>query len=89
MTVAHSLGFPRIGARRELKFALEEYWAGRRTADELHQLARTLRRQNWQHQQDAGLDFVSVGDFSYYDQVLDTSALLGVVPQRFGASGRW
>lgn len=87
MTVAHSLGLPRIGARRELKFAIEEYWAGRRTADELHQLARTLRRQNWQHQQDAGLDFVSVGDFSYYDQVLDTSALLGVVPQRFGWRG--
>lgn len=87
MTVAHSLGLPRIGARRELKFAIEEYWAGRRTADELHQLARTLRRQNWQHQQDAGLDFVSVGDFSYYDQVLDTSALLGVVPQRFGWNG--
>ncbi|MFG1496102.1 5-methyltetrahydropteroyltriglutamate--homocysteine S-methyltransferase [Saccharospirillum sp. HFRX-1] len=87
MTVAHSLGFPRIGARRELKFAVEDYWAGRRSADELHQLARTLRLQNWQHQQDAGLDFVSVGDFSYYDQVLDTSALLGVVPQRFGWNG--
>ncbi|WP_108126470.1 5-methyltetrahydropteroyltriglutamate--homocysteine S-methyltransferase [Saccharospirillum mangrovi] len=87
MTVAHSLGFPRIGARRELKFALEEYWSGQRSAADLQQLARSLRLQNWQHQREAGLDFVSVGDFSFYDQVLDTSALLGVVPERFGWNG--
>lgn len=87
MTIAHSLGLPRIGAHRELKFTLEDYWAGRCTANELHALARMLRLKNWQQQQDAGLDFVSVGDFSYYDQVLDTSAMLGVVPQRFGWTG--
>ncbi len=83
MTVAHTLGFPRIGARRELKFALESYWAGKSTAAELEETARTLRHHHWQQQADAGLDVVTVGDFSLYDQVLDMSARLGVVPSRF------
>lgn len=86
MTVAHSLGFPRIGARRELKFAQEAYWKGDITQEELLDVGVQLRRRHWQQQQAAGLDFVSVGDFSWYDQVLDTTALLGAVPGRFGAT---
>ena len=85
MTVAHSLGFPRIGARRELKFAQEAYWKGDITQQELLDVGGQLRRRHWLQQEAAGLDLVSVGDFSWYDQVLDTSALLGVVPERFGA----
>lgn len=84
MTIAHTLGFPRIGAQRELKFALEAYWAGEQDQVALLDVGRTLRHRHWQLQADAGLDVVTVGDFSYYDQVLDTSALLGVVPERFG-----
>lgn len=86
MTVAHSLGFPRIGARRELKFAQEAYWKGDISQDELLEVGVQLRRRHWQQQQAAGLDLVSVGDFSWYDHVLDVTALLGVVPVRFGAS---
>lgn len=81
---AHVLGFPRIGADRELKKAVESYWAGKSSREDLLQTGRNLRAQHWQQQADAGLDFVSVGDFAFYDQVLNTSALLGVIPERFG-----
>lgn len=81
---AHVLGFPRIGADRELKKAVESYWAGQSSREELLQTGRALRAQHWQQQADAGLDFVTVGDFAFYDQVLNTSALLGVIPGRFG-----
>ncbi|WP_028672559.1 5-methyltetrahydropteroyltriglutamate--homocysteine S-methyltransferase [Saccharospirillum impatiens] len=87
MTLAHTLGFPRIGAQRELKFALEAYWSGDRSQADLLAVGRTLRHRHWQLQANAGLDVVTVGDFSFYDQVLDTSALLGVVPERFGWQG--
>jgi 5-methyltetrahydropteroyltriglutamate--homocysteine methyltransferase len=87
MTLAHTLGFPRIGAQRELKFALEAYWSGDSSQEALLEVGRTLRYRHWQLQADAGLDVVTVGDFSFYDQVLDTSALLGVVPDRFHWSG--
>ncbi|MFT3665464.1 5-methyltetrahydropteroyltriglutamate--homocysteine S-methyltransferase [Piscinibacter sp.] len=80
MTTIHNLGFPRIGARRELKFALESYWKGESSRDELKALGAQLRRRHWQNQ--AGLDWVPVGDFSFYDQVLDTSFLLGNLPER-------
>src|SRR6478609_251114 len=80
MARTHNLGFPRIGARRELKFALEKHWKGLLDGRELELLASELRRQNWQRQ--AGLDLVPVADFSLYDQVLDTSFLLGNVPER-------
>ncbi|MDA7417305.1 5-methyltetrahydropteroyltriglutamate--homocysteine S-methyltransferase [Xenophilus arseniciresistens] len=80
MTTIHNLGFPRIGARRELKFALESYWKGESTRDELQAEGARLRQRHWQEQ--AGLDLVPVGDFSFYDQVLDTSFLLGNLPQR-------
>ena len=83
MTITHSLGLPRIGAQRELKTALEDYWAGRIDADALHATGRTLRARHWQLQADAGLDFVTVGDFAWYDHVLAWSTLLGAVPPRF------
>src|SRR4051794_27790153 len=80
MTKTHNLGFPRIGAQRELKFAEEKHWKGLLSHAQLEQLAAELRLQSWQRQ--AGLDLIPVGDFSFYDQVLDTSFLLGNVPER-------
>ena len=87
MTVAHILGFPRIGAQRELKQVLERYWKGESTPATLEEAGRDLRARHWQWQRAAGLDSVAVGDFSFYDHVLDTSALLGVVPARFAWQG--
>ncbi len=76
----HNFGFPRIGKKRELKFALEKYWRREISKDSLLQTGLELRQQNWQSQ--SGLDFVPVGDFSFYDQVLDTSFMLGNIPAR-------
>lgn len=84
MTIAHNLGFPRIGAQRELKRAVEAYWAGQLDRTGLERTGRELRARHWAVQAGAGLDLLPVGDFSWYDQVLDMSALLGVVPPRFG-----
>ena len=84
MTITHTLGFPRVGARRELKFAQEAYWKGESSQETLLQLARELRQRHWQQQAQAGIDLVPVNDFSLYDHVLDTSLLLGVIPERFG-----
>ena len=80
MVTTHNLGFPRIGAKRELKFALESYWKGDSSLDNLKALGAQLRRQNWQSQ--SALDLVPVGDFSFYDQVLDMSFTLGNLPER-------
>jgi len=80
MTTIHNLGFPRIGAKRELKFALESYWKGESSRDQLQTLGATLRKQNWANQ--AGLDYIPVGDFAFYDQVLDMSFTLGNLPTR-------
>jgi 5-methyltetrahydropteroyltriglutamate--homocysteine methyltransferase len=80
MTTTHNLGFPRIGARRQLKFALESYWSGATTQDQLQATGAALRKQHWQDQ--AALDLVPVGDFSLYDQVLDMSIMLGNLPAR-------
>ena len=85
MTVSHILGYPRVGAQRELKKATEAYWKGDYTRSELESTGRELRLRHWQVQQDAGLDFVSVGDFAFYDQVLNVSVMLGAVPARFNA----
>ena len=84
MVQATNLGFPRIGAHRELKRATEGYWAGNLTKDHLLETARALRAAHWQAQHDAGLDHVPANDFSFYDQVLDTVAMVGAVPPRFG-----
>lgn len=81
---AHVLGFPRIGADRELKKALEAYWAGNTSLADLEQVGQELRARHWAQQAESGLDVVTVGDFAFYDQMLATSALLGVVPERFG-----
>ncbi len=78
----HTLGFPRVGLKRELKKAQESYWAGSSTQEELLNVGRELRARHWQQQQQAGVDLVPVGDFAWYDHVLATSLLLGNVPER-------
>lgn len=78
----HNLGFPRIGADRELKKALEAYWRGDLERDQLEQAGRQLRRRHWLQQAQAGLDLIPTGDFAWYDQVLTLSATLGNVPVR-------
>jgi 5-methyltetrahydropteroyltriglutamate--homocysteine methyltransferase len=84
MARTHVLGFPRIGRHRELKFALEAYWAGRIDQDALRSTGRALRAAHWQLQREAGLDWVCVGDFAWYDHVHTITALTGNLPARFG-----
>ncbi|QUH04751.1 5-methyltetrahydropteroyltriglutamate--homocysteine S-methyltransferase [Saccharopolyspora erythraea] len=81
------LGHPRIGPRRELKRALESYWASRSTEAELREVARSLRAGTWRELAGAGLDSVPGNTFSYYDQVLDTAVTFGAVPRRFAELG--
>ncbi|MGI2138787.1 5-methyltetrahydropteroyltriglutamate--homocysteine S-methyltransferase [Shewanella baltica] len=83
----NSLGFPRIGRRRELKFALEKYWRGEITQAELREVASELRRTHWQWQTAAGIEQVPVGDFAFYDQVLTLSATLNAIPERHRGEG--
>ncbi len=78
------LGYPRMGSRRELKWALEGYWSGQRDEQELLQKAAQIRRENWQAQHESGAAWVAVGDFSLYDHVLDLALQLGIIPGRFG-----
>lgn len=80
MAFTHNLGFPRIGAKRELKFALEAYWKDQSSRDALKTLGTELRRRHWQDQ--SALDLAPVGDFAFYDQVLDMSFTLGNLPER-------
>ncbi|WP_323069416.1 5-methyltetrahydropteroyltriglutamate--homocysteine S-methyltransferase [Mycetohabitans endofungorum] len=80
MAITHNLGFPRIGAKRELKFALESYWKGQSSLNELKAAGAQLRQQHWADQ--AKLDWSPVGDFAFYDQVLDMSFTLGNLPER-------
>jgi len=87
MSTVHNLGFPRIGAHRELKQALEAYWAGDIDAVQLEETGRTLRARHWRLQADKGVDLTPVGDFSWYDTLLDMSVTLGAVPARFDWSG--
>ncbi|MCS6127296.1 5-methyltetrahydropteroyltriglutamate--homocysteine S-methyltransferase [Shewanella baltica] len=83
----NSLGFPRIGRRRELKFALEKYWRGESTQAELCEVASELRRTHWQWQTAVGIEQVPVGDFAFYDQVLTLSATLNAIPDRHRGEG--
>ncbi len=83
----HILGYPRIGEQRELKKATEAYWKGKLSIDELLATGKKLREANWKKQQDAGIDLIPVNDFSFYDQTLDMSCLLGNVPPRFQWKG--
>ncbi len=85
MTLVTNLGFPRIGAKRELKRALEAYWRGDSSAAHLQEEAARLRHRHWQLQRDAGADSVPCNDFSLYDHVLDTAFLFDAVPQRYRA----
>ncbi|MDR2165794.1 MAG: 5-methyltetrahydropteroyltriglutamate--homocysteine S-methyltransferase [Zoogloeaceae bacterium] len=87
MLRTHIPGFPRIGANRELKFAVERYWKGEISAPELEATGRDLRARHWALQREAGLDFVTVGDFAFYDHVANHIQLLGCEPARFGFSG--
>jgi len=88
MTIlATNLGFPRIGGHRELKTAVESYWAGKSPVDELLKTAASLRARHWLVQQKAGIDHIPSNDFSLYDQMLDTIAMLGAVPPRYGHTG--
>ncbi|MCU9956922.1 5-methyltetrahydropteroyltriglutamate--homocysteine S-methyltransferase [Burkholderia sp. BKH01] len=80
MVTTHNLGFPRIGAKRELKFGLERYWKGESSRDELKALGAELRQRHWHEQRD--LDLAPIGDFAFYDQVLDMSFTLGNLPKR-------
>lgn len=80
-----NLGFPRMGQQRELKFALEGFWSGKRSAEDLALTAKTLRAEHWLLQRAAGIDFIPSNDFSLYDQVLDALVLIGATPERFGA----
>ncbi|MEM7775598.1 MAG: 5-methyltetrahydropteroyltriglutamate--homocysteine S-methyltransferase [Pseudomonadota bacterium] len=87
MATTHTLGYPRIGERRELKRAMEAYWKGDLSESDLYQAGADIRRANWLKHRDAGINLIPVGDFSFYDQTLDMACLLGNVPPRFGWKG--
>ena len=79
----HNLGYPRIGSQRELKKASELYWAGKLPVQQLMQTGKTIRQQNWQLQKDAGITLIPCNDFSFYDQVLDITLMVGAIPERY------
>lgn len=87
MMLPTNLGFPRIGPDRELKKAVEAFWAGKSSSDELRATARQIRQDNWRLQQELGLTHIPSNDFSMYDQVLDTIAMVGAVPPRYDWAG--
>ena len=84
MVTTHILGYPRIGAGRELKFAQEAYWRGEADEAYLKGVGSDLRHKHWNRQSVAGLSFLSAGDFAYYDQMLNQAILFGALPARFG-----
>ncbi|MBW7459100.1 5-methyltetrahydropteroyltriglutamate--homocysteine S-methyltransferase, partial [Paenibacillus sepulcri] len=79
-----NLGYPRIGRGREWKKALEAYWSGMLEEEAFHAELKAIRLSNLKAQQDRGIEVIPVGDFTYYDHVLDTAAMFGLVPGRFG-----
>ena len=83
MIITHSLGFPRIGIHRDMKFAVESYWGGEISVPILLEKGKQIRRNNWAMQAEAGLNLLPVGDFSWYDHMLDMSMLLGAIPKRY------
>jgi len=87
MPIAHTLGFPPLGAHRELKRATESYWGGEVPQTDLLKTGAELRAAHWRLQRDAGMDLIPSNDFSFYDRVLDTCALVGAVPERYGWAG--
>ncbi|GAB4859903.1 hypothetical protein Ancab_011384 [Ancistrocladus abbreviatus] len=84
---SHIVGYPRMGPKRELKFALESFWDGKSNAEELQKVAVDLRASIWKQMADAGIKYIPSNTFSYYDQLLDTTAMLGAVPPRYGWNG--
>lgn len=86
--LTHSLGYPRIGSKRELKKATELYWKGEIPLAALESIGRELRRHHWQKQANAGIDLLPCNDFSFYDHILDASCLFGNVPSRFSCDGK-
>ncbi|MGG3283932.1 5-methyltetrahydropteroyltriglutamate--homocysteine S-methyltransferase [Paenibacillus solani] len=87
MTRSSVLGYPRIGADREWKKALEAFWAGKLEEPEFHQKLQEIRLNHLRKQQQIGIDLIAVNDFSYYDHVLDTATMFGIVPERFHYNG--
>jgi 5-methyltetrahydropteroyltriglutamate--homocysteine methyltransferase len=83
MIQTHILGYPRIGAKREIKKACEKYWAGKSNLDELINAGKQQRQYNWQVQKDAGIDLIPVNDFSFYDHILDMVLTTGAIPERY------
>ena len=83
MAVTGNLGYPRLGAKRELKWALEGYWSGKISAADLLEAGKELRLAHWKIQQAAGIDIIPSNDFSFYDHVLDTTFMVGAIPQRY------
>jgi 5-methyltetrahydropteroyltriglutamate--homocysteine methyltransferase len=84
MVIAANLGYPRIGHRRELKKALEQFWSNKSTEEELLTVGKNIRRHNWQLQKEAGIDHIPSNDFSFYDHMLDAAITFGVIPSRYG-----
>ncbi|KAL0337108.1 UNVERIFIED_CONTAM: 5-methyltetrahydropteroyltriglutamate--homocysteine methyltransferase [Sesamum calycinum] len=84
---SHIVGYPRMGPKRELKFALESFWDGKSSAEDLEKVATDLRASIWKQMSDAGIKYIPSNTFSYYDQVLDTTAMLGAVPPRYNWTG--
>ena len=79
----HILGYPRIGSNRELKKACEQYWTGKIDVNDLLEVGKTITQNNWNLQQEAGIDLIPCNDFSYYDQVLDMTLTVGAIPERY------
>ncbi|XP_078177759.1 5-methyltetrahydropteroyltriglutamate--homocysteine methyltransferase 1-like isoform X2 [Carex rostrata] len=84
---SHIVGYPRMGPKRELKFALEAFWDGKSSAEELQKVAADLRSSIWKQMSEVGIKYIPSNTFSYYDQVLDTTAMLGAVPDRYSWTG--
>ncbi|CAA0843021.1 5-methyltetrahydropteroyltriglutamate--homocysteine methyltransferase 1 [Striga hermonthica] len=84
---SHIVGYPRMGPKRELKFALESFWDGKSSAEDLEKVAADLRASIWKQMSEAGIKYIPSNTFSYYDQVLDTTAMLGAVPPRYNWPG--
>lgn len=84
MSKNYVIGFPRIGEQRELKRVLEEFWANKCSFKEVLKVSSTLKKRHWEYQKESGIDFISSNDFSLYDNMLDTSIMLGAIPKRFG-----
>ena len=83
MAISSNLGFPRMGVHRELKKALENYWAGKSSVSDLTSIGRVLRMNHWTLQKQAEIEHIPSNDFSFYDHVLDTIAMVGAVPARY------